>query len=392
MSSSTDEIHWDGKGAYWDDKEKRYYWLGYKIQHSQYFDQKGLPSLCPPVPPSLIPRTSNPSDQVSVSAGLAGDSDQQTDYWGSSSNYMYGGGQTHESPRLTFQILKAGSSSAPAWNDPSGGYWQGNDPQAYQSSYNTGPTSGYQEGLDPAPAGLPVHPAPSHARTDKKSQWSPNGQSGYQGQGGAFFGVNSSQGQNSSGGLPPVELRSNATKGAPNIRRNKNGKEYLDSTFQPGKIIKVMWAEPKGMAPTGQAGSFLTCVDTLLADHQNAFWRGFRRFIIINNREGHCTCVPIYSYGGQGCIKNGAKAKQHGIIYESPPGNGPTLLPGEPMPGFAPIRAITTAPNNQPLNDASRVNYAKVVTIEHNVKVMFLGEVVEEDWEIAKNAVKSFFD
>lgn len=40
------------------------------------------------------------------------------------------------------------------------------------------------------------------------------------------------------------------------------------------------------------------------------------------------------------------------------------------------------------MNNASRVNYAKVTDIAHNLKVNFIAEVVPEDWNIAKDALK----
>lgn len=73
-------------------------------------------------------------------------------------------------------------------------------------------------------------------------------------------------------------------------------------------------------------------------------------------------------------------------MYENSPNNLPSLLVGEPALGFNPIRATTTS--GDPLTAASRVNYAKVVTVEHNVKVLFVGDVVTEDRPILDNAVR----
>lgn len=42
------------------------------------------------------------------------------------------------------------------------------------------------------------------------------------------------------------------------------------------------------------------------------------------------------------------------------------------------------------MDNASRVNYAKVADIGHNLKVNFVAEVTPEDWNIAKNALKKF--
>lgn len=39
------------------------------------------------------------------------------------------------------------------------------------------------------------------------------------------------------------------------------------------------------------------------------------------------------------------------------------------------------------LSKASRVNYSKLITVEHNVKVLFIGRVVSGDWDIVTDAV-----
>jgi hypothetical protein len=49
-----------------------------------------------------------------------------------------------------------------------------------------------------------------------------------------------------------------------------------------------MWSEPKGGTIPGGGSMFS---DTLLHDHMNGVWTGFRRFIVIRNGEGHCSCV-----------------------------------------------------------------------------------------------------
>lgn len=96
---------------------------------------------------------------------------------------------------------------------------------------------------------------------------------------------------------------------------------------------------------------------------------------------------PIYTYNRQGCTKHGVKQHEHGIIYEDLPGNTGQLLSNEKTLGFPSIRARTT--NGEPMDNASRVNYAKITDIGHNLKVNFIAEVVPEDWNIAKNALKT---
>lgn len=39
------------------------------------------------------------------------------------------------------------------------------------------------------------------------------------------------------------------------------------------------------------------------------------------------------------------------------------------------------------ISEESRVNYSKLVTVEHNVKVLFVGRILYEDWPIVQQAV-----
>jgi hypothetical protein len=62
----------------------------------------------------------------------------------------------------------------------------------------------------------------------------------------------------------------------------------------------------------------------------------------------------------------------HGIIHTSP--DAPNQLPGENLTKYS-IRVQPTS--NEILEPASRVNYGKPYVVEHNVKVLDIGVVVE---------------
>lgn len=93
---------------------------------------------------------------------------------------------------------------------------------------------------------------------------------------------------------------------------------------------------------------------------------------------------PILTYGGKGCKKKGVKADKHGIIYER--GSKPRLLDKEPKLGFPPVR-VEMKEEGEKLSKESRVNYSKLVTVEHNVKVFFIGSIVYNDWDLVSDAV-----
>jgi hypothetical protein len=44
------------------------------------------------------------------------------------------------------------------------------------------------------------------------------------------------------------------------------------------------------------------------------------------------------------------------------------------------------------ISKESRVNYSKLVTVEHNVKVMFIGTIVAQDWPIVPDAINRCWD
>ncbi|KPM43533.1 hypothetical protein AK830_g2987 [Neonectria ditissima] len=157
--------------------------------------------------------------------------------------------------------------------------------------------------------------------------------------------------------------------------------------FGPGEIFKVLWCEPQGSGydPTPSVSDRHEYKDRF----GGKFYVGFRRFIVIANDQGHCTCVPILTYGGKACSKKGIKPEKHGIVYEK--GHKARLLSGEPKLGFAPARVEITQ-DGEKLSKESRVNYSKLVTVEHNVKVLFIGRVTAVDYDIVADAVNKCWE
>jgi len=84
------------------------------------------------------------------------------------------------------------------------------------------------------------------------------------------------------------------------------------------------------------------------------------------------------TYSGQGTTKKGVHADDHAIIYTS----RPTLLRGEMPLSKQPIKVKPDTIEHK-LDPASRLNYAKVYTIEHNVKVWCIGRIHRDDeWKL----------
>src|SRR5271170_917364 len=81
---------------------------------------------------------------------------------------------------------------------------------------------------------------------------------------------------------------------------------------------------------------------------------------------------PILTYGAQATTKPGVKPQDHAIIYTKS-GRKPRETDDEQKLQNNPIRMEPMSPRDQ-LNPLSRLNYAKIYTVECNVKVCFIGK------------------
>ncbi|KAK4106355.1 hypothetical protein N658DRAFT_414743 [Parathielavia hyrcaniae] len=146
-----------------------------------------------------------------------------------------------------------------------------------------------------------------------------------------------------------------------------------------------MWSEPRAGSTTSDSVS--NPIRHGLDASGQPFYQGLRRFIVVANDERHSTCVPILTYERQGCNKRGVKPHKHGIAYQA--GKTPRMLPGEPKLGFDPVRVCLRDPS-EIISKESRINYAKLTTVEHNFTVNFIGTVDTDDFrDIVKPAVDS---
>ncbi len=83
------------------------------------------------------------------------------------------------------------------------------------------------------------------------------------------------------------------------------------------------------------------------------------------------------TYEHKACTKRGVKPLKHGIVYQV--GKKPRMVDGEPDLGFYPVR-VALNERSEKLDKESRVNYAKLTTVEHNFPVLFIGRVITEDF------------
>ncbi|KAK1770365.1 hypothetical protein QBC33DRAFT_263538 [Phialemonium atrogriseum] len=153
------------------------------------------------------------------------------------------------------------------------------------------------------------------------------------------------------------------------------------SKFAPGLVIKILWSEPRS-----ENSKTLNTYTEVGQEHMfgKLVYVGLRRFIVVATDKGHSTCVPIYTYIGKGCKKRGVKPDKHGIIYDIK--SKPQMLHGEPELGFVPVGMRIEA-SGERLARESRVDYSKLVNVEHNVRVFIIGRIDGKHVETVKNAV-----
>jgi len=78
------------------------------------------------------------------------------------------------------------------------------------------------------------------------------------------------------------------------------------------------------------------------------------------------------TYGGQGTLKKGVHARHHAVIYTEKP----HVMSKEKLTK-KPIRMDPYSKRDK-LDQASRINYGKLYTVEHNVKVSFIGQIAKK--------------
>ncbi|KAF2843245.1 hypothetical protein M501DRAFT_905314, partial [Patellaria atrata CBS 101060] len=104
-----------------------------------------------------------------------------------------------------------------------------------------------------------------------------------------------------------------------------------------------------------------------------------RWFVVVREGNTYCSCLPIQTYSGKGVAKKSVIKEHHAIIYtgKSLPNDipKPKELPGrEEGPMREPIRVKQNV-KYEKMDPMSRVNFAKIYTVEHNVKVYDFGNV-----------------
>ena len=148
----------------------------------------------------------------------------------------------------------------------------------------------------------------------------------------------------------------------PNYSKRRDAKKF----FCIGRVFALIWHEPAGGgrgSATGYRG-------------ENVY-TSVRRMVVVRELHGACWAIPIHTYGKRGVEKRGfddTDIQGHAVIYMT--GRSPYTPSTEPRMSKNPIQVDPAG--DQELERMSRVNFTKVHTVEHEVKVLHIGRVSQK--------------
>ncbi|KAE8447121.1 hypothetical protein EG329_011105 [Mollisiaceae sp. DMI_Dod_QoI] len=164
----------------------------------------------------------------------------------------------------------------------------------------------------------------------------------------------------------------------------KPGRVFMTPRFELPPPY-VLWTEParhEGGATTGSHFATVWLGERVFSE--------IRRFVVIGEGYGNVICSPIHTYNGQATLKNNLPdPQQHAIIHTSkrpPPelceyDNEGNVILREAL-SKDPIRVVSELDDEYgDLGTYSRINYAKIYTVEKYVRVLNIGKVHDDSME-----------
>ncbi|KAF2267695.1 hypothetical protein CC78DRAFT_591044 [Lojkania enalia] len=159
----------------------------------------------------------------------------------------------------------------------------------------------------------------------------------------------------------------------PDFKIRKPGRDF----FRKGLVFKVLWPEL-----AGDTTHNITIATGIGVDER--VYAKIRWFVVVREGDNCSTCLSIQTYGRRGVPDTKVKA-HHAIIYtnECPEPEATELPKGSwEAPMGDPIKVHPNRPWEK-LDPLSRVNFLKIYTVEHNVKVKDFGYVDQNDeWKL----------
>lgn len=157
--------------------------------------------------------------------------------------------------------------------------------------------------------------------------------------------------------------------------------------FVVGRVFAILWHLSCGSGIQTEQDTWVQ-----IGRFRERIISHIQRMVVVKEEHGCSWCIPINTYNGHGVAKFTRKppftaadrrdVEAHAIIYMR--GCRSTRQENEPKMTKESIM-VTPAGPDQKLDEMSRVNFAKVHTVEHNVKVMNVGKVERESLQYLKS-------
>ncbi|KAL3463917.1 hypothetical protein BJX64DRAFT_107627 [Aspergillus heterothallicus] len=141
--------------------------------------------------------------------------------------------------------------------------------------------------------------------------------------------------------------------------------------FVTGKVFSILWHENDGRSTNA---THVSVGPLFRGKYGEAIYSTIRRMVVVRAFDQYSWCFSISTYGGRGLAKPGVDPSKHTIVYMS--GTEPRLSPNEPLMPKEPLEVDPTR-LDETLHLKSRLNFGKIYTVEHNVKVLPIGEIAK---------------
>lgn len=135
--------------------------------------------------------------------------------------------------------------------------------------------------------------------------------------------------------------------------------------FKIGRVFMTLWSEPAGS--TVRSGLHISTSSV-----GGRIFSETRRFVVVHEGSGYSLCCAFQTYRKRGTTKSHLSLENHATVYVS--GSEPKLLPQEQAPGMGSF-PIVLGDKSVTIDPSSRLNFGKVYTVEHNIKVRNVGKI-----------------
>jgi hypothetical protein len=132
--------------------------------------------------------------------------------------------------------------------------------------------------------------------------------------------------------------------------------------YKKGKVFMVPWPEPSGDLVKGQTGPPAMVK--------------IRRFVVVRPKATFCLCLPIHTYSGQGTSKPGIAPQDHVAVV--PEGGEVCYHENEAKLTKSPVYIKVEDTSTGPVSPMARLNFAKIFTVEYNVKIRPIGRLIPD--------------